>query len=238
MKFQRKEAILTAINFLHNPTESTRITRQFGYQKHPITGQWTGHNGIDIGGLVAGKEGDPLCAVADGKVIISKVNAGGVSSGYGYYIVIQHAGFATLYGHMQGLIVKAGQTVKAGQIIGYMGNTGTSTATHLHFGLTIGPYASTEWVDPAPYLLTEGDEEEMDKATFKKFADEYHNDRAAETMKSPDNDWSKEARTWAETKGIISGNQYGYKQYKSMCTREMIVVILYKFYKLLKGGKL
>ena len=72
------------------------------------------HDGIDIGALIPGVEGDKLYAVADGLVIISKVNGGGVTKGYGYYIVIQHDGFSTLYGHLQELILNVGQTVKAG----------------------------------------------------------------------------------------------------------------------------
>ncbi len=178
------------MEFKHNPTESTRITRIFGKQEHPITHIVKDHNGIDIGAIIAGKQGDPLYAVSDGTVIISKVNGGGVDVGYGYYVVIQHVGFATLYGHMQGLIVKVGQVVKAGQIIGHMGNTGTSTATHLHFGLTEGEYAEMKWINPEPYFLKEV-EEEMTQEQFNEF---FHN-MIVQLRKQPPQDWSEEDRT-------------------------------------------
>ena len=146
------------VQFKFNPTKSNRITSKFGKRKHPVTGKETTHNGIDIGALQAGKDGDPLISVADGEVIINKVNTGGPTKGYGYYIVIQHDGFATLYGHlMKQAIPPVGKKVKAGEIIGYMGTTGTSTATHLHFGLTDGKYNNLKWIDPEKYLLKGND---------------------------------------------------------------------------------
>lgn len=152
------------IKFKYNPTQSTRITSRFGARKHPVTGKQTMHNGIDIGALQARKDGDPLISVADGTVIVSKVNNGGVSKGYGYYLVIQHDGFATLYGHMQSLSkFKVGDKVKAGTEIGKMGSTGTSTSTHLHFGLTEGEYKNMKWIDPEKYLL-KGDNMELTQA--------------------------------------------------------------------------
>lgn len=139
------------------PTDSRRITSPFG----PRWGDF--HDGIDIGALIPGVEGDKLYAVADGLVIISKVNGGGVTKGYGYYIVIQHDGFSTLYGHLQELILNVGQTVRAGEIIGKMGNTGTSTGAHLHFRLSEGNYNSNYFrldengktygsINPEPFL--------------------------------------------------------------------------------------
>ena len=142
------------IKFKANPVRKVRITSPFGTRKHPVTGRATKHNGIDFGAETPGREGDPLFAVADGEVIISKVNSGGPTKGYGYYTVIQHGKeFATLYGHLKGLVKKVGDRVKAGEIIGYMGNSGTSTAPHLHFSVTAGRYDDMIWVDPAPYLL-------------------------------------------------------------------------------------
>ena len=142
------------IKFKANPTPSKRITSPFGMRKHPVTGKQVGHNGIDFGALTPGKDGDPIFAVDDGYVLINKVNGGGVAKGYGYYIVIQHSWGASLYGHLNRLsFLAVGQKVKAGQKIGEMGNTGTSTATHLHFGITDGDFNKRSWVDPLPYLI-------------------------------------------------------------------------------------
>lgn len=147
------------IRFAHNPVESPRTTSPFGWRLHPILKERIKHNGIDLAAKVPGRTGDPIYAVADGTVLISKVNEGGPKAGYGYYIVIQHDGFATLSGHMEELSkLKQGDKVKAGQQIGTMGNTGTSTNPHLHFALTIGNYSSKQWVDPARYIIKEDDE--------------------------------------------------------------------------------
>jgi len=145
------------IQFKNRPCKSTRVTSPFG-------SRWGSfHDGIDIGALTPGVDGDELYAVADGTVIISKVNGGGVKVGYGNYIVIQHDGFCTLYGHMQKLGLPVGTKVKAGDVIGYMGNTGSSTGTHVHFRVAKCNYGSDFFnkdsngitmgsVDPEPYL--------------------------------------------------------------------------------------
>lgn len=87
-----------------------------------------GYNGVDIAGAV----GTPIVAAASGEVIVSK--QGGWNGGYGSYIVISHDnGTQTLYGHLSGVVAKEGWRVSKGQLIGYMGSTGRSTGSHLHF---------------------------------------------------------------------------------------------------------
>jgi murein DD-endopeptidase MepM/ murein hydrolase activator NlpD len=87
-----------------------------------------GWNAVDIGAA----RGTPLHAAADGTVIVARI--GGYNGGYGNYVVITHGnGTQTLYGHMKNVIVSSGQTVSAGQVIGYEGSTGNSTGPHLHF---------------------------------------------------------------------------------------------------------
>ncbi|MES2225752.1 MAG: M23 family metallopeptidase [Patescibacteria group bacterium] len=87
-----------------------------------------GYNAVDIDG----ETGDPIYASAGGKVIIAK-GGGGYNGGYGNYIVIEHGGgVQTLYAHMSSLAVSGG-TVEKGEIIGYVGSTGKSTGSHLHF---------------------------------------------------------------------------------------------------------
>ncbi|WP_313342477.1 M23 family metallopeptidase [Sedimentibacter sp.] len=118
------------IKFKYNPTKNQRTTSEFG--KRDFAGLQF-HSGIDFGAITPGVEGDELYAVADGIVKVSKADSGNKNIGYGYYIVIEHEGYCTLYAHLQKLELKVGDKVKAGQIIGHMGNTGESTAAHLHF---------------------------------------------------------------------------------------------------------
>lgn len=87
-----------------------------------------GYNAVDIDG----ETGDPIYASAGGTVIIAK-GGGGYNGGYGNYIVIEHGGGAqTLYAHMSSLAVSNGPVGK-GDVIGYVGSTGKSTGSHLHF---------------------------------------------------------------------------------------------------------
>lgn len=106
---------------------------QFGYYRNPIPGAVLtqalhGWNGIDLGGA----RGTPIHAAANGTVIVAR--GGGWNGGYGNYVVIVHDnGSQTLYSHMRSVAVSPGQSVLAGQIIGYVGSTGLSTGPHLHF---------------------------------------------------------------------------------------------------------
>jgi murein DD-endopeptidase MepM/ murein hydrolase activator NlpD len=109
------------------PSTSRRITSAFGYRIHPISHNKKFHHGLDFGG----KLGTPIKATADGMVEYAEFNKGG----YGNLVVIAHNfGFKTAYGHMlDDLKVKAGDFVKKGEVIGYLGNTGRSTGPHLHY---------------------------------------------------------------------------------------------------------
>jgi len=105
------------------------IESGFGPRVHPITGKTRMHNGLDM----HGNAGDPIRAAADGTVILA-----GLKGGYGKAVMIDHGGgMVTLYAHQSKLLVKAGQRVKAGEVIGLIGSTGLSTGPHLHFEVRI-----------------------------------------------------------------------------------------------------
>lgn len=117
------------------------ITMGFGQNRHPFTGQWYIHTGID---LATGRKGDPILATADGQVINVETDAG-----WGNYILIKHKhGFYTRYAHMDSFRVTRGEHVQKGQVIGYIGSTGISTGPHLHYEVHIG----SDVVDPMKYL--------------------------------------------------------------------------------------
>ena len=111
------------------PTTSNLITSYFGYRVHPIYRTTRFHSGIDI----AAPYGAPIYAAEAGKVILASYY-----DGYGNCIIIDHGdGVSTLYAHCSSIIVKVGQYVSKGQIIGYVGSTGNSTGPHLHFEVSI-----------------------------------------------------------------------------------------------------
>ena len=88
------------------------------------------HAGIDIAGPI----GTPIWAARAGTVVVA-----GAQSGYGTTVVLDHGGgMTTLYGHQSRLAVRTGETVRQGQVIGYVGNTGQSTGPHLHFETRFG----------------------------------------------------------------------------------------------------
>ncbi len=109
-----------------SPVDNYKITSRFGPRKAPTAGASTNHRGIDL----AAPLNTPIRAAKAGKVTVSKDEA----SGYGKWIEIQHAdGTKTRYAHLNSRDVQVGSQVQAGQVIGKMGSTGTSTGSHLHF---------------------------------------------------------------------------------------------------------
>lgn len=123
------------------PLKSYTITSPFGMRVHPISGKWKMHEGVDM----SAPQGTPIYAAKNGKVTRTAYQEGGA----GYYVSINHGdGFASIYMHMTHYIVKPGQYVSAGQVIGYVGSTGGSTGPHLHFGIS---YNGT-YVNPMNYI--------------------------------------------------------------------------------------
>lgn len=102
-----------------------RVSSPFGNRMHPIYKELRFHKGIDV----AAPTGTPVYAIADGTIQIAKYG-----TGYGNYIKVAHTNNTqALYAHLSQIAVTAGQEVKAGQVIGYVGSTGDSTGAHLHF---------------------------------------------------------------------------------------------------------
>ncbi len=123
------------------PTKNFKITSEFGMRWHPIHHDWRMHNGIDM----AAKKGTPIYATRTGVVTVASYQKGGA----GYYVKINHNdGYSSIYMHMTHYIVKKGDFVTAGQIIGYVGSTGGSTGNHLHFGIS----KNGKYVDPLKYI--------------------------------------------------------------------------------------
>lgn len=126
------------------PLKKMCITSNYGNRYHPLYKEIRVHDGIDLRAPL----GTPVYAVADGKVIASKVS-GSLTSGYGNYIEIDHSGgLSSFYGHLNKRQVKVGQVVKKGQQIALSGNTGGSKGPHLHFGV----HKNAKRTNPLIYL--------------------------------------------------------------------------------------
>lgn len=123
------------------PVSGYTISSAFGMRIHPVYKYQLMHNGIDM----ACPQGTPIYATRAGTVTTASYQAGGA----GYYVSINHGdGFSSIYMHMTNYVVSSGQSVSAGQLIGYVGSTGVSTGPHLHFGVS---YAGT-YVNPMAYI--------------------------------------------------------------------------------------
>jgi murein DD-endopeptidase MepM/ murein hydrolase activator NlpD len=121
------------------PTKG-RITDRFGMRRDPFTGMRRFHNGVDLAGAV----GTPVIASMSGKVAML-----GYNPTYGKYLILTHPeGFQTLYGHLDAFRVQKGESVRQGQRIADMGNSGYSTGSHLHFSI----FRKGEPIDPFEYL--------------------------------------------------------------------------------------
>jgi len=125
------------------PLQGFVMTSDYGTRTHPILGGRRNHKGIDL----AAPTGTPVYASADG--LVSRAEP---YSTYGNYIQIEHGGeLQTRYAHLSGYAVMAGQSVRKGDLIGYVGSTGRSTGPHLHYEVRV----AGEAVDPRPYMQTQ-----------------------------------------------------------------------------------
>jgi murein DD-endopeptidase MepM/ murein hydrolase activator NlpD len=105
------------------------LTGFFGGRSDPFSGEPEYHTGIDI----AAAKGQPVYATADG-IVQSATYTGD----YGNLIVLKHGfGLTTRYGHLSAYAVKVGNTVKRGDVVGYIGSTGRSTGAHLHYEILV-----------------------------------------------------------------------------------------------------
>ncbi len=119
---------------------SGQITSSFGTRVHPVFNTKTVHTGIDI----KASKGTPIKAAEKGEVLFA-----GWLRGFGQVIIIDHGGdLVTVYAHLSSMDVSEGEKVARGQTIGKVGNTGVTTAPHLHFEVREGSKA----VDPLKYL--------------------------------------------------------------------------------------
>jgi murein DD-endopeptidase MepM/ murein hydrolase activator NlpD len=130
----------------------TRLASGFGMRLHPIHKIRKMHSGLDF----SAPTGSEIYATGDG--VVEKVKYR--RNGYGKHVVVNHGyGYKTLYAHMSKYIVRRGQKVKRGQILGYVGNTGSSTAPHLHYEVI----KDKRKINPISYFYNDLTPEEYEK---------------------------------------------------------------------------
>ncbi len=128
-----------------------RIASGFGYRIDPVYKTTKFHAGLDF----SAPQGTPIYATADGTVATS----GNAGNGYGNHVIINHGyGYETLYGHMVRVKARAGQKVKRGEVIGWVGSTGKSTGPHCHYEV----HKYNQKIDPIYFFYNDLSPEQFD----------------------------------------------------------------------------
>ncbi|TNE81496.1 MAG: M23 family metallopeptidase [Bacteroidetes bacterium] len=149
----RKNDMLASIPAIQpvSNRDLNRMASGFGYRIHPVYKTRKLHTGMDF----SAPTGTEIYATGNGKVVSAEYDRG-----YGYHVVIDHGfGYQTLYGHMSKMKVKKGQTVNRGEVIGLIGNTGTSTAPHLHYEVI----KNNKKINPINFYFNDLSAEEYDR---------------------------------------------------------------------------
>ncbi len=131
--------------------EAHQVSSSYGYRMHPIYKTMKFHAGMDFTGAI----GTPIYATGNGLVVESQFD-----KGYGRHVIIDHGfSYKTMYAHLEKIVVKKGQTVKRGDVIGYLGNTGLSTGPHLHYEVR----KNEKPVDPINFYFNDLSPDEFEK---------------------------------------------------------------------------
>jgi murein DD-endopeptidase MepM/ murein hydrolase activator NlpD len=151
---KNKEKLLAAIPAIQ-PVSNKNLTRMasgYGVRIDPVYKVRKMHAGLDF----TAPQGTPIYATADGRIKEASFNAGG----YGNNVVINHGyGYETLYGHMYRVKVRAGQIIKRGEVIGWVGNTGKSTGPHCHYEV----HKNGKPINPVYYFYNDLTPEQFDR---------------------------------------------------------------------------
>lgn len=124
-KFFLSDGTSAVDGMIRSPIAGAGLSSGFGMRFHPLLHRTRMHSGVDYGA----RTGTPIMSTAPGRVIFA-----GRQGGYGNQVQVRHNnGIVTTYSHMSKFAARTGQTVAAGQVIGYVGSTGLSTGPHLHY---------------------------------------------------------------------------------------------------------
>jgi len=151
---KNKEALLSATPAIQpvSNKDLSRMASGFGYRIDPVYKTTKMHAGLDF----AAPQGTPIYATADGVVETS----GNTGNGYGNHVVINHGyNYETLYGHMVRVKARAGQKVRRGEVIGWVGSTGKSTGPHLHYEV----HKNGNAIDPIYFFYNDLTPEQFDR---------------------------------------------------------------------------
>lgn len=210
---------------------AVRLVSCYGYRLDPFTGQPDDHKGYDL--VSCGDK--TVCAVADGEVIYSRMitDKSNRTWEWGNYVCVRgDDGYLYYYCHLAVREVSAGERVHVGDIIGIEGTTGRSSGPHLHLEIrnASGAAQNPEKIIGVPNI--EGTYvEKIEKEEVKM--DEENKAVKLKDGDSIPSEWAKDAVEWAVENGIVYGNENGDLMLRKACTREQMLVFLYRFAELI-----
>lgn len=210
----------------YDPGTQVRLVSTYGLREDPITHEsGVFHGGVDLVG-----DGDKtIFAVVGGTVLQSRrvYDENNKTSEWGNYIsILGNDGRVHYYCHLSERWVSVGDRIEPGQEIGVEGSTGRSTGSHLHYEVRWSVVGDT--LNPTEILGIPNEEGvyTVDKEEVKK----------DERTDSEPQEWSREAVEWAVANGIIFGDGQGNLMLREPCTREQVLVFLYRMYQAMQGG--
>lgn len=215
----------------YNTGVPVRLVSGYGLREDPITHEaGVPHWGFDLVG-----DGDKtICAVVGGTVLQSRIvtDSANATSEWGNYISIAgDDGLVYYYCHLSVRAVFRGDRVEAGQAIGTEGSTGRSTGSHLHFEVRVSVVGAA--VDPSEVL---GIPNKEGRYIVEKEEESMVNEIKDKRTDSEPQEWAAEAVEWAVENGIIYGDGDGNLMLRETCTREQMIVFLYRMFRLIQGG--
>lgn len=211
-------------------TQPKYVTRGFG----------NGHGGVDLGWDTTPT--DTIISHSDGVVVFCQTGYGNEqgSSGnasYGNCVKIRHPnGYFTLYAHLSKVLVKSGQSVKTGQPIGNMGNTGNSYGNHLHWEVR---NANDERINPEPYIngdlphlkTKKEDDSMLSYEQWKAYQERYEREQAAQKTSK----WAEAAVEFCKKHGIMKGDSDGRFRPLSGVTRQEVAQVAKNLFDAISG---
>ena len=210
-------------------------TSKFGTRTHPITRVQSFHRGIDI----AAPTGTEIIAPADGVVVYNRTNRGDPRTGYGHFLCIHHQaiGLFSFYAHLERrAMATEGSTVKQGEVIAYVGNTGESTGPHLHFEIHENQHkfphqGNDSLVDPVDYYP------ELENFLNRRLTNLQFQEQTSQFFKDVFVDWQAEAVDALHQKGIANGRSATEFDPNGQLTRGEAAALIHRTIQYLQGGK-
>lgn len=204
-----------------------KVTSRFGVRV--LNGEWDDHKGIDVVGITDKLIRAVIAGVVVSSTMLDRATDTTDTWQWGNYVcVLGDDGKRYYYCHMSERRVVVGQRVEIGDVLGVEGNTGYSFGSHCHFEVRDTSGVS---VNPAPFLGIPNA-----AGTYGSVPEDDVAKKQEDRTDSEPQEWAADAVGWAVENGIIYGDGDGNLMLRETCTREQVLVFVYRMFRLMQGG--